>query len=84
MVNGEINRYTKLELVKSLNALRLDTTGSKNVLIKRLKNFYKKSMLSVAGIHERSENVRKKILFDYFVVIDFEATCQLVRDKDFK
>lgn len=83
-LNGQINQYTKEELIRNLSSLKLDTEGRKAVLVKRLKNFYKKTLLVVAGVQERCENSRMKVYFDYYVVIDFEATCELVRQEGFQ
>ena len=48
----------------------------KEVLRKRLKNFYKKRKLAKAKIRQ----VWKKH-FDFFAVIDFEATCEENNDN---
>ena len=50
--------------------------GVKEVLRKRLKNFYKKRKLAKAKVHQL-----KKKNFDYFAVIDFEATCEENNDN---
>ena len=84
VLNGQINTYSRLELVKTLKALRLDDEGGKSVLVKRLKNFYRRQLLNVAGISEQRENARIRVMFDYYVVIDFEATCEMVNSDDFK
>lgn len=84
MLNGKINKYSKTELIKNLRTLKLDTEGSRSILAKRLKTFYKKTMLSVSGIQEKNGSPRIRILFDFYVVIDFEATCEVVRNSNFK
>ena len=84
VLNGQINSQTRAELAKTLGSLHLDTDGSKTVLIKRLKIFYRRMLLNVAGVQERHENARIKIMFDYYVVIDFEATCEYVQRPEFK
>lgn len=64
--------------------LKLDTDGSRSVLAKRLKTFYKKTMLNVSGIQEQNGSSKIRILFDFYVIIDYEATCELLRNSDFK
>jgi len=83
-MNGKINSYSKLELVQNLKSLRLDTEGNKNVLARRLKDFYKRTLLNVAGVQEQNENGRIKFVFHYYVVIDFEATCELIKSSEFQ
>jgi len=84
VMNGKINSYSKLELVQNLKSLRLDTEGNKNVLARRLKDFYKRTLLNVAGVQEQNENGRIKFVFHYYVVIDFEATCELIKSSEFQ
>lgn len=83
-LNGKINSYSKAELIKNLKMLKLDTDGSRSVLAKRLKTFYKKTMLNVSGIQEQNGSSKIRILFDFYVIIDYEATCELLRNSDFK
>jgi len=83
-LNGKINNYSKAELIKNLKMLKLDTDGSRSVLAKRLKTFYKKTMLSVSGIQEKNGNSKIRILFDFYVIIDYEATCELLKNSNFK
>ncbi|XP_046368295.2 3'-5' exoribonuclease 1-like isoform X1 [Haliotis rufescens] len=70
-LNGEINKMTKDQLKAKLTALKLDTNGVKEVLKRRLKNFYKKQKLMKARIKTPGSTK-----YDYLVVIDFEATCE--------
>ena len=83
-MNGKINGYSKLELIQNLKSLRLETEGSKNVLVKRLKHFYRSTTLNIAGVHDRNENGTVRVMFHYYVVIDFEATCELLKNPDFQ
>lgn len=76
-VNGEINCMSKYNLVAHLRKLQLNHTGSADVLKKRLKNFYGKQKLSSANIF----TIKK--LFPYYVIIDFEATCNEVNDPGY-
>lgn len=83
-MNGKINGYSKQELIQNLRSLRLETEGNKSVLIKRLKNFYRKTLLNVAGVQEQNEKGKIRFVFHYYVVIDFEATCELIKSPEFQ
>lgn len=83
-MNGKINSYSRDELIKNLKILHLDSEGSRKVLAKRLKNFYKKTMLNVNHIQESHTSGKIKVTFDYLLVIDFEATCQFIKEPNFK
>lgn len=76
-VNGQINGMSKRHLISHLRKLQLNHTGSVDILKKRLKNFYRKQKLSSANI------VTIKKLFPYYVIIDFEATCNEVNDPGY-
>lgn len=69
-INGEINKLTKVELQSKLKEHRLDCRGQKEILKKRLKNYYKKRNLKRAKL-----KVNGKTHYDFIAVIDFEATC---------
>ncbi|XP_056407930.1 3'-5' exoribonuclease 1 isoform X2 [Hyla sarda] len=60
---------SKDELKAKLTELKLDTRGVKDVLRKRLKNYYKKQKL-------KQPIDTDDAYFDYICVIDFEATCE--------
>lgn len=64
--------------------LHLDTEGSKRVLVKRLKTFYKRTMLNVNQVHESNSSSKIRATFDFLLVIDFEATCLTKKDPNFK
>nr|CAB3243447.1 3'-5' exoribonuclease 1-like [Phallusia mammillata] len=70
-INGRINRMTKAELQTDLNRNGLNERGVKEVLRKRLKNYYKKQKLRMKPLHEDGSQY-----YPYLVVIDFEATCE--------
>ncbi|KAM3938427.1 3'-5' exoribonuclease 1 [Leptodactylus fuscus] len=72
--NGCVNRMSKDELKAKLTELKLDTRGVKDVLKKRLKNYYKKQKLK-----EPSDSS----YYDYICVIDFEATCEDSNTPDY-
>ncbi|KAL6030654.1 hypothetical protein STEG23_027037 [Scotinomys teguina] len=70
MTNGCINRMSKEELKAKLSEFKLETRGVKDVLKKRLKNYYKKQKLML----KESNSVDS--YYDYICIIDFEATCE--------
>lgn len=72
LLNGEINRMRKDQLRKRLAELHLNTGGVKEVLKKRLKNYYRRKKLAAANIVRGVELVP----YDFLVIIDYEATCQ--------
>ncbi|XP_033920889.1 3'-5' exoribonuclease 1 isoform X1 [Melopsittacus undulatus] len=70
MTNGYINRMTREELRSKLAEFKLETRGVKDVLKKRLKNYYKKQKLM------QKEPINRDSCYDYICVVDFEATCE--------
>lgn len=70
MTNGCINRMSKEELRAKLSEFKLETRGVKDVLKKRLKNYYKKQKLML------KESNAVDSYYDYICIIDFEATCE--------
>ncbi|XP_054936933.1 3'-5' exoribonuclease 1 isoform X3 [Physeter macrocephalus] len=70
ITNGCINRMSKEELRAKLSEFKLETRGVKDVLKKRLKNYYKKQKLML------KEGSCADSYYDYICVIDFEATCE--------
>ncbi|XP_031799975.1 3'-5' exoribonuclease 1 isoform X2 [Sarcophilus harrisii] len=71
VTNGYINRMSKEELRAKLSEFKLETRGVKDVLKKRLKNYYKKEKLT-----QQREDGDTGSYYDYICVIDFEATCE--------
>lgn len=69
-INGEVNRLNKPELQAKLKEHGLDSRGQKEILKKRLKNYYKKRNMKRAKL-----KIDGKTPYDYIAVIDFEATC---------
>ncbi|XP_038615478.1 3'-5' exoribonuclease 1 [Tachyglossus aculeatus] len=61
---------SKEELRAKLSEFKLETRGVKDVLKKRLKNYYKKQKLM------QKEDGPTADYYDYICVIDFEATCE--------
>ncbi|XP_071287779.1 3'-5' exoribonuclease 1-like isoform X2 [Agelaius tricolor] len=70
ITNGYINRMTREELRSKLAEFKLETRGVKDVLKKRLKNYYKKQKLM------QKEHISGDSCYDYICVVDFEATCE--------
>ncbi|KFQ40144.1 3'-5' exoribonuclease 1, partial [Mesitornis unicolor] len=70
ITNGCINRMTRDELRSKLAEFKLETRGVKDVLKKRLKNYYKKQKLM------QKEPINGESYYDYICVVDFEATCE--------
>lgn len=79
-INGDIKRMGKEQIREKLKEVKLDTKGVKDVMIKRLKNHYKKIFLN-----QRCPKRLKREHFscDYFVGLDFEATCQKINGDDY-
>ncbi|XP_053559164.1 3'-5' exoribonuclease 1 [Bombina bombina] len=69
---------TKHELKCKLTEYKLDTRGVKDVLKKRLKNYYKKQKLTYTKDSGSSDQY-----YDYICVIDFEATCEEDNSPDY-
>ncbi|XP_068238980.1 3'-5' exoribonuclease 1-like [Palaemon carinicauda] len=63
-INGQINRMRIEQLKKRLRQFCLDTSGTRSVLQQRLKAYYKRKVFKETECH-----------YSYYVVIDFEATC---------
>jgi 3'-5' exoribonuclease 1 len=61
---------SKEELRAKLSEFKLETRGVKDVLKKRLKNYYKKQKLML------KESSCADSYYDYICIIDFEATCE--------
>ncbi|XP_062868087.1 3'-5' exoribonuclease 1 [Trichomycterus rosablanca] len=72
LANGTINRMNRDELRAKCAELKLDTRGVKDVLKKRLKNYYKRQKLRQSGASGQPDET----YYDYICVVDFEATCE--------
>lgn len=79
--NGEINRMNKFQLKNRLRDLCQDTRGQKDVLQRRLKQYYRNRTLSNANIRDPDTI---SWFFDNFVVIDYEATCEGDKPADYR
>uniref|UniRef100_A0ACB8ERT5 3'-5' exoribonuclease 1 n=1 Tax=Sphaerodactylus townsendi TaxID=933632 RepID=A0ACB8ERT5_9SAUR len=77
LTNGFINRMSRDELRAKLVEFKLDTRGVKDVLKKRLKNYYKREKL----MHKQPTDGEN--YYDYICIIDFEATCEEGNQAEF-
>ena len=68
---GDFNNMSRAMLVKNLKLFQLNTNGSRNVLRKRLEMYNNKAIITEIK------------MFDYYVVIDYEATCD-ANQKNFE
>nr|CAD7591755.1 unnamed protein product [Timema genevievae] len=76
-INGNINQMSKAAVISKLRELKLNTEGSTEILRKRLKNHYRKQKLTNANLLTVSK------LFPYYVIVDFEATCEEVNAPNY-
>lgn len=79
-INGEINRMALKSLKVELDALGLDSRGTKDVLRKRLKAHERRRVLTAAGIEDPNTPRQH---YTHLLVIDFEATCEEHQTKDY-
>jgi hypothetical protein len=77
-LNGHINQMSKAAIVSKLKELKLNTEGNYDVLKMRLKTYYKKKALISANLFTASK------LAPYYVVVDFEATCEESNSPDYQ
>merc|ERR1739838_480809 len=71
----------KIELRNKLRDFRQDTRGQKDVLQRRLKQYYRNRSLSNANIRDPDAI---SWFFDNYVVIDYEATCEGDKPIDYR
>uniref|UniRef100_A0A1B6M930 Exonuclease domain-containing protein n=1 Tax=Graphocephala atropunctata TaxID=36148 RepID=A0A1B6M930_9HEMI len=74
-----VDSLDKNALMRNLKKYNLNPTGSLESLRKRLKTFLKKKKLASANI--LCSDI--KTLYPYYVVLDFEATCNEVNPTDY-
>ncbi|XP_066924240.1 3'-5' exoribonuclease 1-like [Clytia hemisphaerica] len=77
--NGRINRMSKSQVVDALEYLKLNPKGSLEVLQKRLKSHTKKQHFL-----ENDFTEEEKKYTDFYIVIDFEATCEKENPKGYQ
>lgn len=74
---GKVHQMSRSELVTNLKENNLHTGGARDVLVKRLKNFYRVQKLSAVNVMPTVK------LAPYYLVLDFEATCNTVNAPDY-
>jgi len=77
---GWIDSMEKHLVIRHLKKYNLSTSGSIDCQKKRLKSYLKKKKLAASNIYCGND---VKTLFPYYVVLDFEATCNEVNPPDF-
>ena len=66
-----------VEIERQLRKFKLSVDGNGDVLKKRLKNYYTKKKLADENLQVTNN------LYPFYVIIDFEATCEEVNDPDY-
>ena len=79
LINGRINRLSISEMKRECKGLHLNCDGKRETVKRRLKEHYKAEKMVEAGM--KPPNYDNP---DYFVVIDFEATCEEKNPPDYK
>ena len=76
--NGLINKSDLSTLKRMCKEENIESAGKRNLIQQRLKNYFKAKMLREVGL---VKNTAKG--YEYFVVIDFEATCEERNSPDY-
>jgi len=76
--NGFLNRQDLSTLKRICKEENIDSSGKKDQVTRRLKQYFKRKMLVEVGI---IDCVKRG--FEYLVVIDFEATCEDRRSDEY-
>ena len=79
MKNGLINRSDTSSLKNMCKEASIDHSGKATLLKQRLKQFHKSRLLREAGL-VKEQPFRG---FDYYLVVDFEATCEERNPADY-
>ena len=74
-INGKINRMDVDQLKSMCRQHGLATIGKREAIKRRLKEYIKSEKLIEAGLLDRKATLI--INTPYFIVIDFEATCEV-------
>lgn len=82
VINGKINRMSNDELRQKLRSLRLDQRGNREVRKNRLKSYYRTEKLEEA--YKKDPKIELYKYFDYYLVIDFEATCDAGNSQTYR
>lgn len=81
LINGKINRMDLNQLKAMCRQNKLATMGKREAIKRRLKEYIKTEKLIEAGL--LTEKARVILNTDYFIVIDFEATCEEKNPPDY-
>ena len=76
--NGLVNRLDLSSMKRLCREEGLDSTGKRDMVKQRLKQFYKTRLLREAGLLPASTRG-----YDRYLVVDFEATCEEKNSVDF-
>ena len=79
--NGKVNRMDLSQLKHHCKKYNLSTFGKREAIRRRLKEYLKVEKLIEAGLMERKESLIQNA--DFFIVIDFEATCEEKNPTDY-
>ncbi|MCP9262004.1 3'-5' exonuclease eri-1 [Dirofilaria immitis] len=73
-VMRRLHSMTTAEMQKELKRAHIDSRGKRNQLYSKLKKYFRKEFTIIKNV----ELLRNKteIFYDYFVVMDFECTCE--------
>lgn len=74
ILNGKINKLNVPQLRSRLREHNLEISGKKHVLQKRLKSYIRQQKLKESGKEDETA-YHRNLYYDYYLVIDFEATC---------
>jgi len=69
--NGFINKADLSTLKRMCKEENIDSSGKRNLIQQRLKNYWRAKMLREVGLIKNSGKS-----YDFFLVVDFEATCE--------
>lgn len=71
-----------IPLSEKLRSLRLDQRGNREVRKNRLKSYYRTEKLEEA--YKKDPKIELYKYFDYYLVIDFEATCDAGNSQTYR
>lgn len=80
LINGQINRMDLGQMKQRCKLLNLECNGKREAVKRRLKEHCKYNKLVEVGLVKPRENRN----VEYFIVIDFEATCEERNPPDYK
>jgi 3'-5' exoribonuclease 1 len=72
-VMQNLQNMSLADMKRELQAVHLDSNGTKKVLRKRLKQYFRKEYVLMKS---SGPEKNRTVYYDYFIVIDFECTCE--------